>query len=93
MYIIKRIIWITKEKYSILRLRNTFERHGKKTTGRSERHTVLPAQHHKPRGDTNGDQWEQGFESVTGLVDIAKELQKTVKSFKPKAKKLIYQTS
>ena len=33
------------------------------------------------------DQWEQGFESVTGLVDIAKELQKTVKSFKPKAKK------
>jgi hypothetical protein len=33
------------------------------------------------------DQWEQGFESVTGLVDIAKELQKTVKSFKPKASK------
>ena len=32
-------------------------------------------------------QLEQGFESVTGLVDIAKELQKTVKSFKPKASK------
>ena len=33
------------------------------------------------------DQWEQWFESFTGLVDIAKELQKTVKSFKQKASK------
>jgi hypothetical protein len=32
-------------------------------------------------------QWEQGFETVSGLVDIAKELHKTVKSFKPKVKK------